>query len=210
MKKILLLIISFLLVQAGVAFAQPRGPEMHEPPAGFAMPMPPMPCMGPAPLDMLDLVELTSSQKAAVVTLLKKQIERMDKHAGAESPDLHMESRKAMRAAMEKGDVEAVRTLAGRKGEEVTRRLVEQATFVAELRGILTSEQLKQLDALRERLAARFERRMQDTDDGPEGIGGMRAERPVYRSGGPEHMRPPRMFPEEMKRDMQRWIDENS
>lgn len=210
MKKIMLLIVSFLLMQTVVAFAQPRGPEMHEPPAGFAMPMPPMPCMGPAPLDMLDLVDLTSSQKTAVVTLLKKQIERMDKNAEAESPDLRMESQKAMRTAMEKGDVEAVRSLASHKGEEVTRRLVEQATFVAELRGILTPEQLKRLDALRDRLALRFERRMQDAGDGPEGIGGMRAERPAHRPGGPEHMRPPRMFPEEMKRDMQRWIDENS
>ncbi|MFV0347678.1 MAG: Spy/CpxP family protein refolding chaperone [Halodesulfovibrio sp.] len=210
MKKIMMFVVSFLLLQATVAFAQPRGPEMHEPPAGFAMPMPPMPCMGPSPLDMLDLVDLTSSQKAAVVTLLKKQIELMDKNVGAESPDLRMESRKAMRTAMEKGDVEAVRTLASHKGEEVTRRLVEQATFVAELRGILTPDQLKRLDALQDRLAARFERRMQDTEDGPEGIGGMRAERPAHRPGGPEHMRPPRMFPEEMKRDMQRWIDENS
>lgn len=207
MKRIVSIVFIILIAGAEVASAQPRG--LHGP-MGIGMDRSshePRPlCMEYSPLDMLDWLDLSAKQKADIVQLLKQQIAFLDKVQAEQRPALREEQMKAMRAAVGTGDVETVRNLSRMRGEEMAARSVERARFNAELRKLLSAPQLSRLDALRERMESRLEKRRREENDIEQMPRRMKAEVAPEK---PENGRG-RSPLDTVKRDMQRWIEENS
>ncbi|UZP68638.1 hypothetical protein N1030_06610 [Desulfovibrio mangrovi] len=206
MKRIVLIVFVIMIASAGVASAQPQG--LHGPGIGMDRPShgPRPPCMEYSSLDMLDWLELTPKQKADIAVLLKQQIAFIDKVQAEERPALREEQMKAMRTAVETGDVETVRSLSRIRGEEMSERAVERAKFNAELRKLLSAPQLLRLDTFRERMESRMEKRRMEEGDIEQMPRSMRAEVAPEK---PEKGRG-RSPLDAVKREMQRWIEENS